>query len=233
MLHFPQDIIPKNREEREHIDSIAIQRRDMFQATILKDRKKAYTIPIVQKLPLDIFPISQQFSGYSFLPYGLFGTIGQAGCGPLAVEYAFRLLGFSVDLEEIVSECVEKGYRGYIYDDDNNIVDGSGTKYALFSNIATELSNLEEIIRFLEKGCPITVLIQNDVYNDDENRTGNHFVTLVGIDSCQNAILMDGNTIIHHANPYAALQRRPFHEMLLGLKGAWAWEKEKVKAYLK
>lgn len=229
MLNFPKDIIPKNRAERKYIDYIELQKREKFQETILKDIKKDYKVSTIEKLPLNVFPISQKFSCYSSLPYGIFSTIGEAGCGPLAVEYALRLLGFSFSLEEIVLECLEKSYRGYIYDENEEIIDGSGTKYSLFSNVATELTNLDELLTFLQKGCPITILIQNNIYHCDENRKGNHFVTLIGIDSMENAILMDGNKIIDMDNPSTALIRKPFNEILLGLRGAWAWEKEKIK----
>jgi hypothetical protein len=232
MLNFPQDIIPKNKEEREHIDEIELRKRDEFQNTILKDIKYLSNVHTIQKLPLNIFPISQKFSCYSSLPYGIFSTIGQAGCGPLAVEYALRLLGFSVDFQEIISECLEKSYRGYVYNENEEIIDGSGTKYSLFRNIATELTNLDEILLFLEKGCPITLLIQNSVYRDDKNCIGNHFVTLIGIDPNKNAILMDGNKITDNNDPSTALIRKPFDKMILGLRGAWAWEKQKVKNFI-
>ena len=232
MLNFPKDIIPKNREERKYIDEIELQKRDKFQETILKNLKNNYKVLNIEILPLNVFPISQKFSGYSSMPYGMFATIGEAGCGPLAVEYALRLLDFSISLEEIVSECLEKSYRGYIYNEKEEIIDGSGTKYTLFSNIATELTNLDEILTFLEKGCPITILIQNSVYHNDENRKGNHFVTLIGIDSDKNAILMDGNKITDENDSSTALVRKPFNQMLLGLRGAWAWEKEKIKNFI-
>ena len=228
-MNFPESTIPQNREERKYIDKLELLKRDKFHETILENVKHNYKFSTIEKLPLNVFPLSQKCSQYSNLPYGKISTIGQAGCGPLAVEYALRLLGFSFNFKDIISECVEKNYRGYIYNDNNEIIDGSGTKYSLFSNIATELYNLDEILYFLEKGCPITILIQNSIYHDDENRSGNHFVTLVGIDYSQNAILMDGNKITDNNNPSTALVRKPFSKILLGLRGAWAWEKEKIK----
>ena len=231
-MNFPKDIIPRNREERKYIDEMELQKRDRFQETILKNMKHNYKVSTIQKLPLNVFPLSQKYSTYSNLPYGIFSTIGQAGCGPLAVEYALRLLGFTFNFEDIISECIEKSYRGYIYNDNEEIIDASGTKYSLFSNIATELVNLDEILTFLKKGCPITILIQNSVYHNDENRAGNHFVTLIGIDASKNAILMDGNKVTDENNPSTALIRKPFNEMLLGLRGAWAWEKDKVKNFI-
>lgn len=228
-MNFPKDIIPRSREEWKFIDELELLKRRKFHETILKNISHNYKVSTIEKLPLNVFPLSQKNSCYSNLPYGNFSTIGQAGCGPLAVEYSLRLLGFTFKFEDIISECVEKGYRGYIYNENNEIIDGSGTKYSLFSNIATELFSLDEILYFLEKGCPITILIQNSVYHDDINRNGNHFVTLIGIDSLKNAIIMDGNRITDSNNPSVALVRKPFYNILLGLKGAWAWEKEKTK----
>lgn len=228
-MNFPQNIVPRNSRERKYINTLEFHKRECFHKTILENMKHIHIISPIEKLPLNVFPISQKYSQYSNLPYGKISTIGQAGCGPLAVEYALRLLGFSFNFKDIISECVDKNYRDYIYNDNDEIIDGSGTKYSLFSNIATELYNLDELLYFLEKGCPITILIQNSIYHDDENRSGNHFVTLIGIDSFQNAILMDGNKIADNSNPSTALVRKPFTKMLLGLRGAWAWEKEKIK----
>lgn len=228
-MNFPKGSFPKNKEERKYIDELELQKREKFHETILKNIKQSYKIFTIEKLPLNVFPLSQKYSPYSNLPYGKISTIGQAGCGPLAVEYSLRLLGFTFNFKDIVSECVEKNYRGYIYNDNNEIIDGSGTKYSLFSNIATELYNLDEILYFLEKGCPITLLIKNSIYHNDMNRSGNHFITLIGIDSSENAILMDGNKILDNSNPSTALVRKSFSKLLLGLMGAWAWEKEKIK----
>ena len=228
-MNFPQNIVPRNSRERKYINTLEFHKRENFHKTILENMKHTHITSPIEKLPLNVFPISQKYSQYSNLPYGKISTIGQAGCGPLAVEYALRLLGFTFNFKDIVSECVDKNYRDYIYNDNDEIIDGSGTKYSLFSNIATELYNLDELLYFLEKGCPITILIQNSIYHDYENRSGNHFVTLIGIDSSQNAILMDGNKITDNSNPSTALVRKNFTKMLLGLRGAWAWEKEKIK----
>ena len=233
MINFPKDQSPKNRIERIEHDKKELKKRDEFQMNILNDMKHNYEIPVVQKLPLDVYPIAQKCSKYSKLPYGLISTVQNAGCGPLAVEYALRLIGFQIDFVSVLNECVIKGYRGYIRDEEDKIIDGLGTKYSLFSNIATELTNLEDILSFLQKGVPITILIQNSVYHNDEKRKGNHFITLVGVDKEKNAILMDGYRIETENDLSNALVRKTFEEMLLGLRGAWAWESEKVKIYLK
>ena len=231
-MNFPKAEIPKSKEERKEIDRRELDKRDLFQKKMLQDMKEHFEIPTVTKLPKDIFPYSQKFSVYSTMPYGAYGTISSAGCGPLAVEFAARLLGINVEFVDIISQCVIKGYRGYLYDEQDNIIDGSGTKYSLFSNIATEVEDLNQLMEFIKHGCPITLLIQNSVYHDDDNRKGNHFITLIGIDEEKNAILMDGNLIEDKHNPRVAEVRKDFKEILPGLRGAWAWEKEKVKAYL-
>ena len=232
MINFPKDQSPKNRDERIEHDKNELQKRDDFQTNILNDMKYGFEIPIVQKLPLDVYPIAQKCSKYSKLPYGLINTVGNAGCGPLAVEYALRLIGYDINFISILNECVIKGYRGYIRDDQDKIIDGLGTKYSLFSNIATELTNLEDILSFLQKGVPITILIQNSVYHNDKERKGNHFITLVGVDKEKNALLMDGYQIEDENDLSKGLVRKTFEEMLIGLRGAWAWENEKVKIYL-
>ena len=231
MLNFPKNqTSPKNQAERKVLDKIEKERRDLFQAKILQDMKEDFEVPVITPITTTIFPISQKFSDYSNLSYGKVSTVAEAGCGPLNVEYAFRLMGFSIDFEEILKECVEKGYRAYIYNEDDEIIDGAGTEYALFTNLANELQGVSQIITFLKKGCPITVLINNAIYHNDKNRKGNHFITLIGIDKWGNAILMDGNLIKNDIS--AALVNKPFKDTLFGLRGAWAWEKEKVKKCL-
>lgn len=232
MLNFPKNKMPNSRKKRKKYDKKECKKRDKFQKRILKDLNKQFKIPVVKKLPLDVYPIGQKCSSYSNLPYGEIGTIGEAGCGVLAVEYALRLLDFDVRFEEIVEECVNKGYRGYIYDKNNNIIDGSGTHYSLFSNLAIELKSMKKIFKYAKKGYPITLLIQNSVYNNDKTNTGNHFITLIGFDENENAILMDGNKITDNSRISFALVIKPFKEIALGLRGAWAWNKEKVSKYL-
>lgn len=232
MLNFPKDIIPKSREERKQIDKSELEKRDLFQQSILNNVDKLENIPTIRKLPTYIVPLSQKYSRYSSLPYGKISNIKDAGCGILAVEYALRLLGFNVDFEKLVNETVNKGYRGYIRNDNDEIIEGNGTKYSLFNNLAIELTNINEIFNYLEKGCPITILIQNSIYHNDRKRTGSHFITLIGTDRNEDAILMDGNKMENTYNSTSAIVRMNFRQMLLGLRGAWAWEKEKVMTYL-
>ena len=229
MLNFPKYDVPNNYKERKKLDKKEKQRRDKFQKRILKSLKKDFEIPVVQKLPLDVYPIGQKCSSYSNLPYGQIGTIGSAGCGVLAVEYALRLIGFEVDFEELVEECVNKGYRGYIYDKNDNIIDGSGTQYSLFTNLAIELKSLKKILKYAKKGYPITLLVENKVYNNDPDNEGSHYITLMGFDENENAILMDGNKITDNSRLNFALVKKPFKEIAPGLRGAWAWDKEQVR----
>lgn len=235
MLNFPVNTkSPRNQNERKELDVLEKLIKDMFQEKA-KAEVEGIVPPIITP-PMEWmgqYPIGQKVSEYAKLPYGRVSTIDDAGCGPLAVEYALRIIGLPVDFKEIVVECVDKGYRAYIYDENNNIVDGSGTEYALFDNLATKLDSLEQVIEYLQKGCPITVLIENRIYHYDDSRKGNHFVTMLGIDQWQNGIFMDGNLIVNKRNPLRALVYKPFKKMAPGFRGAWAWEKEKVQRYLK
>lgn len=225
MFNFPENNMPKNNIERREYKKREQQKRDIFQQRIAYEIYNISRIPTAEKLPLDVFPISQKKSKYSELKYGEIGTVGNAGCGPLAVEYALRLTGHQTDFEEILNECIAKGYRDYIYDDNNNIIDGNGTTYSLFDNLAIECVNLKEIFYFVKKGFPITLLIQNSIYKNDKKAEGNHFITLVGIDKEKNALLMDGNKIEDESNPSEALVKMAFYDIALAIKGAWAWEK--------
>ena len=234
MLNFPdvtyQD---QSKELRQKYNEIEQEERQLCNCRMVNGMKKDICIPPVRKLPLDRFPISQKCSSYSNLPYGKFGTVAKAGCGPLAVEYALRLMEIYIDFRDILNECVKKGYRAYLYDENDRIIDGAGTKIALFNNLAKECKDPIEIAWILGSGVPITLLIQNSVYYRDRKVKGCHYVTLVGIDDNENAILMDGNRITDSAVPLYAFCVIPFKYMVDGIEGAWAWEKEKVLGYLK
>ena len=106
---------------------------DLFQERMKSDLEKIKIHAIKPIVPKGIFPISQKNSAFSDLPYGKISTVSNAGCGPLAMEYAFRVNGFNVDFEELVNEVSKKGYRGYIYDEAGNI----GKRYRRQDEIGT------------------------------------------------------------------------------------------------
>ncbi len=226
MLKFvPNSIVPKSIEEREIVDKAEARQLELWRRMFFKDAFQMKSIQCIHNIaPANMYPISQQFSKYSSLPYGKIGNVADAGCGPLAVEYALRILGYSYSFEEILDECVRKGYRAYIFDKHGNIIDGEGTEHSLFHNNAIILQGMEDLIKHLQRGCPITLLVNNAIYHDDEKRKGNHFVTLVGIDEYQNLIIMDGNLVTNENNPSAALVKKKPWKMASGIKCAWAWE---------
>lgn len=89
-MNFPQNIVSRNSRERKYINTLEFHKIETFHKTILNNMKHFHIISPIEKLPLNVFPISQKYSEYFNLPYGKISTIGQAGCGPLAVEYALR-----------------------------------------------------------------------------------------------------------------------------------------------
>ena len=230
MLKIPRNCIcPKNQKERMKLDEKENYEMDLFQERMKSDLEKIKIHAIKPIVPKGIFPISQKNSAFSDLPYGKISTVSNAGCGPLAMEYAFRVNGFNVDFEELVNEVSKKEYRGYIYDEAGNITDGCGTEYSLFDNTAERLYDVYQILKKLQESV-ITILIQNLVYNRDKNKKGNHFISLIGIDEEQNGIFMDGNLIIE--NTKQAMVRKTFKEMALGFRGAWAWNRKEIEKYL-
>lgn len=226
MLKFvPNSFVPKSIEERKIVDEAEERQLQLWRQMFFTDAVQMKSIPCIHNIaPANIFPISQRFSKYSSLPYGKIGTVADAGCGPLAVEYALRILGYLYPFEEVLDECVRKGYRAYIYDQYGNIIDGEGTEHSLFHNNAIILQGMQELVKYLQRGCPITLLVNNAIYHEDEERKGNHFVTLVGIDEVQNLIIMDGNLIIDENEPSAALVKKKPWKIASGIKCAWAWE---------
>lgn len=221
----PNFHVPITQQEREMIDNKDLERLDIWQKSFIKEFSQVTTIPCVRNLSFEVqFPISQKFSKYSSLPYGEIGTVSEAGCGPLAVEYALRLLGYSCSFTEVLNECVKKGYRAYVFDDCGHIVDGVGSEHSLFHNNATTIHGMHDLISYLRESCPITLLVNNTIYHDDQNRKGNHFVTLVGIDDCENLLIMDGNLITDSSYPYAAFVKKNFRKMAPGIRYAWAWK---------
>ena len=230
-MNFPKTTLILRRQGIIHPhDSLEAKRISRFETTVSLQAKGLF-LPNVIVGNTSIYPISQKHSQYINMPYGKIGTIGEAGCGPLAAEYALRSMGFNISFEEIVRECVDKNYRAYIYDNNGNIIDGSGTEYSLFDNLANELKSLYEILEALEEGKIVTLLINNAIYHQDENRKGNHFITLVGIDKEGNALLMDGNLIEDEKNPEKAFVKKDFRKLMYGIRLAWSWSKEKVEPY--
>lgn len=230
MLNFPKNqFIVRNKKEREEIDYACDILRRNFQGRLLKSRIGVKD-EVIAYITDSNFPISQKHSYYSDLPYGQKGTIGSGGCGPLAVEYALRLMGFEVFFLDIIEECVNKGYRAYEYNEKGEITTAAGTEDHLFYNLADEALSLSEIFEALKEGRPVTLLVDNTIYNRDSSRKGNHFVTLIGVGIGNNAIIMDGNKIVNCQEEAKVVI--PLDEILIGTKGAWIWDKEKVKSYL-
>lgn len=217
--------IPISLEEREIIDNLDIQRVEAWQKNFVQSVSQLTCIPCIRNFSFEMmFPISQKFSEYSSLPYGKIGNVAEAGCGPLAVEYALRLLGHSYGFNEVLDECVTKGYRAYVFDKHGVIIDGAGSEHSLFYNNAITLQGVHDFFKYLRSGCPITLLVNNTIYHDDENRRGNHFVTLIGIDENGNLLIMDGNLISDEMLPSAAFVKKNFRKMASGIRCAWAWK---------
>ena len=233
MFRIPKNArIPKSKKERKEVDVVTLEKLQVFKERAKEDLNKIKITSISPVIPLDQYPISQKKSVWSDMPYGKASNIADAGCGPLALEYALRANGFNIDFERIVEEVVNKGYRAYIYDEQGLIVDGAGTEYSLFDNLGDRLDNLYQIFDCLSRGSSICILMQNSVYHEDDKRKGNHFITLIGIDDKKNAIFMDGNLIVDNNHPEQALVRKPFEKMALGFKAAWAWNREKLKTFV-
>lgn len=226
MLRFlPNSQAPKNSKERDRIEALDKQRLDSWQENFKMEAAQIREIPTIpQIVPTNVFPISQKFSKYSALNYGKIGNVAGAGCGPLAVEYALRILGYPCTFEEILNECVQKGYRAYIFDTLGNIINGAGTEQALFDNNAITLKGVYDLVEHLKERHPITLLVNNAIYHNDAKRKGNHFVTLVGFDEDGNLMIMDGNLITDEKEPSAALVKRSFSKMIDGIRCAWAWK---------
>ena len=230
MLNFPENQLQvRNNREREVLDKADEIWKLNFQGRLIKS-SLGKSIEVIVPLTETEYPISQKCSVYSDLEYGRKGTVGQGGCGPLAVEYALRLIGFNVPFLDILEQCDYKGYRAYEFNNEEQIIGACGTEYALFQNLAVEAFSLKEIIDALKSGKPVTLLVDNAIYHNDGSRKGNHFVTLIGFGICESAIIMDGNKIVNCDEE--AKVAIPFKELLLGIKGAWFWERERVKRYL-
>lgn len=229
MLEIPMnERIPKNKEERDRQDFLDDMDLEYFRARSKLEMAYLKTYA-VEPLVHGIFPISQKESEFSELPYGKVGTIGEAGCGPLALEYALRANGIQVDFKELVKEIARKGYRAYMYNKEGAIIDGCGTEYSLFDNFGYRLSCVSQVVRELKNKSMICTLVQNSIYRRNINAKGRHFVNLIGIDKAQNAIIMDGNLIWDERYPKEAINKIPVKEFLSGIRAAWAWDFMKMK----
>ena len=233
MLEIPMnEKFPKNKEERDRQDFIDDMDLEYFRAKS-KMEIEHLKFHAVEPLTSGIFPISQKVSVFSDLPYGKIGTIGEAGCGPIALEYALRANGIQVDFEELVREIAHKGYRAYLYNIQGNIIDGCGTEYCLFDNFGYRLNSVSQVIRELEAKSMICTLVQNSIYRRNVNAKGRHFVNLIGIDRAQNAIIMDGNLIWDERYPDEAIKKIPVKEFASAIRAAWVWDKRKMEGLVK
>ena len=233
MLEIPMnEKFPKNKEERDRLDFLDDMDLEYFRARAKLEMLHLKTCA-VEPLEYRIFPISQKASVFSELPYGRVGTIDEAGCGPLALEYALRVYGMPVDFKELVQEIVRKGYRAYMYDSKGNIIDGCGTEYSLFDNFGYRLYSVNKIIRELKGKSMICTLVQNSIYRRNINAKGRHFINLIGIDRAQNAIIMDGNLIWDERYPDEAIKKIPVKEFLSGVRAAWVWNLRKMEELVK
>ena len=230
MLDFPQNQFQvKSKKAREELDKTEEIWKKNFQGRLMKS-SLGVEAGIIAPLTETTFPISQKHSAYSDMPYGRKGTVGEGGCGPLAVEYALRLMGLDVTFLDVLEQCDYKGYRAYEFNSRNQIIGACGTEYALFNNLAIEVFSYSEMLRALENGKPVTLLVSNAIYYNDSSRKGNHFVTMIGVGIGEEALIMDGNRIVN-SNEEAKVAI-PLKELLPGIKAAWFWEKENVKSYL-
>lgn len=226
MLALPiNKLKASNKIEQEKIDLKDKEDIKRFRDNILKELETIKTIPEIKALTIDIYPLSQKISEYSHLPYGNFGTVKEAGCGPLALEYALRVQKYNINFKEILDECVKKDYRAYVYDDEGKIIDGCGTYNNLFSDVGIELKSIKEIFEYLQNNSPVTLLINYD----ETIHTSNHFVTLIGIED-NKLIIMDGNLI--QTNEKEALIKLDFYENITKIKGAWSYSKNKLDKFI-
>lgn len=225
---------PTNMVEREEKAAREKQEQKILSEKFIKELENFSTLPLIFPIT-KLRPLSQKFSGeYANLPYGKIGTIGSSGCGPLAILFGLQVAGFTnVDFTQIVEECVLKMYRGYIFDETGSIVDGDGSENELFD--IAERVNIGGILQALNRGILVTLLVSNSVYNNDPERTGNHFVSLNGIDEFGLAQILDGNLIKNPERPEDSETERDLRSLILegGVKGAWAWTPEKVAKSLK
>ena len=87
MLRIPENrFFPKNQADRQRLDQKEQAEMDSFQERMRKDLSKVDIQEIEPALGIEVFPISQKASEFSDMPYGKVSTVGDAGCGPLAME---------------------------------------------------------------------------------------------------------------------------------------------------
>lgn len=213
-------VIPKNKEEYEIHSKIEQIKRNSFERQFHESIKSIKNIPEIPQITEEK-PISQKNSEYSNIVYGKAGTIGEGGCGALAIEYALRCIGIKCDFKELIKEIDEQGYRAYKLDEQGSILSGDGTEYEIFEILAKELHSANEIFEYLQQSCPVTALVKNNIYHSDINHKGNHFVTIVGIDKNQNFVITDGNLDVD--KPVL----RKASTMFQAIRGVWGWKKYK------
>ena len=98
MLRIPMnEVITTNKAERKQLDAKEKEQLELFQKMMRMDLPNVQIPEIKPTVPLDIYPKSPKKSEYPHLPYCKVSDIADAGCGPLALEYAFRANGMKVN----------------------------------------------------------------------------------------------------------------------------------------
>lgn len=108
------------------------------------------------------------------IKYGGTTTLKDSGCAVFCFYQGLCLTRpkVYVSLSELAQEIAEKGY----YEP------GKGTYHCLYDHWGLRrASHFCEVIDTIKRGSIVTCLVQNSKYHQDENRTGKHFVNVVGL----------------------------------------------------
>lgn len=105
-------------------------------------------------------------------PYGD-STLGEDGCAIFCIHNVLTAkYGIDIPIGELAEMCADQGYH----------VSGKGTRHNLFDHMGCKrATHVQEIFDCLSKESKafVTLLVRNDAYHDDSERTGRHFVNLV------------------------------------------------------
>lgn len=131
-------------------------------------------------------------------------TLKDGGCAVFCFHQGLTTQLIYADLEDLTEEIAKKGY----YEPDK------GTWHCLFDHFSLRrASDYVEIIDALLRGSISTCLVNNALYHNDSNRSGKHFVNVVGID--KSMVLID--------DPNCGRIPMDFEAFLKAIQIAWIW----------
>lgn len=135
----------------------------------------------------DIAPVTDErilsVKEYGNIPLGPNTTLGKSGCAVFCLAHALAAQGKGVEIAAQAKEVYDKGYYCEVYEK-GCYKEGKGTYHNLFdlhkNGFAIRARSYRQVFDTLISGHIVTALVDNVMYNKDMERSGSHYINIVG-----------------------------------------------------